>query len=260
MQRNWIGRSEGVEISFDIQDNGLPEQEIRTFTTRIDTVFGVTFLVLAPEHPLVAGLTTDGRRSEVEAYVEQARQTSEVERLSTDKEKAGVFLGSYAINRLSGDRVPIFIADYVLTTYGTGAVMGVPAHDTRDFAFAKKYGLPIRTVIAPLEWDGREPAGAYIGDGFMTNSGPYDGMTDQEGIEAIANDLERKGWGHRSVSFRIRDWLISRQRYWGTPIPMIYCPSCGTVPVPEGDLPVLLIPTPILNPPESLPWRQTRIL
>ncbi len=242
MQRNWIGRSEGVEISFDIQDNGLPEQEICTFTTRIDTVFGVTFLVLAPEHPLVAGLTTDDRRSEVEAYVEQARQTSEVERLSTDKEKAGVFLGSYAINRLSGDRVPVFIADYVLTTYGTGAVMGVPAHDTRDFAFAKKYGLPIRTVIAPLEWDGREPAEAYIGDGFMTNSGPYDGMTDQEGIEAIANDLERKGWGHRAVSFRIRDWLISRQRYWGTPIPMIYCHSCGTVPVPEGDLPVLLPP------------------
>ena len=242
MQRNWIGRSEGVEISFDIQDNGLPEQEIRTFTTRIDTVFGVTFLVLAPEHPLVAGLTTDDRRSEVEAYVEQARQTSEVERLSTDKEKAGVFLGSYATNRLSGDRVPVFIADYVLTTYGTGAVMGVPAHDTRDFAFAMKYGLPIRTVIAPLEWDGREPAEAYIGDGFMTNSGPYDGMTDQEGIEAIANDLERKGWGHREVSFRIRDWLISRQRYWGTPIPMIYCPSCGTVPVPEGDLPVLLPP------------------
>jgi leucyl-tRNA synthetase len=242
MQQNWIGRSSGVEISFDISEYGLPEREIRTFTTRIDTIFGVTFMVLAPEHPLVPSLTTQEHRSEVEAYVSQARHTSEVERLSTEKEKTGVFLGGYAVNRLSGERVPIFIADYVLTTYGTGAVMGVPAHDVRDFEFARKYHLPIRTVIAPLEWDGSEPSEAYVGDGFMTSSGPYDGMTNQEGTEAIANDLERKGWGNRAVSYRIRDWLISRQRYWGTPIPIIYCQQCGTVPVPETDLPVLLPP------------------
>ena len=242
MQRNWIGRSGGVDISFDISEYGLEASEIRTFTTRIDTIFGVTFLALAPENPLVAGLTTDQRRAEVEAYVEQARQTSEVERLAADKEKTGVFLGSYAVNRLNGEREPIFAADYVLTTYGTGAVMGVPAHDARDFEFAKKYGLPIRTVIAPIEWDGREPAEAYLGDGFMTNSGPYEGLTNEEGTEAISDDVERKGWGRRAVSYRIRDWLISRQRYWGTPIPMVYCPECGTAPVPEDQLPVLLPP------------------
>jgi leucyl-tRNA synthetase len=242
MQRNWIGRSEGVEINFDISQYDLPEKEIRTFTTRVDTIFGVTFLALAPEHPLVPGLTTDQHRAEAEAYINQARQTSEIERLSADKEKTGVFLGSYAVNRLNGERVPIFIADYVLTTYGTGAVMGVPAHDARDFDFAGKYKLPIRTVIAPLEWDGSEPTEAYLGDGFMTNSGPYDGMTNQEGTEAIARDVERKGWGRRAVSYRLRDWLISRQRYWGTPIPIVYCDKCGTMPVPEEDLPVLLPP------------------
>ncbi len=242
MQRNWIGRSDGVDISFDISEHGLDETEIRTFTTRIDTIFGVTFMALAPENPLVAALTTPDRREAVEAYATQARQTSEVERLSTDKEKTGVFLGSYAVNRLNGERIPIFAADYVLPTYGTGAVMGVPAHDTRDFDFARKYGLPIRTVIMPLDWDGKEPAEAYTEDGFMTNSGPYDGMTNEEGTEAIANDVERRGWGRRAVSYRIRDWLISRQRYWGTPIPMIFCNKCGIVPVPEEQLPVLLPP------------------
>ena len=242
MQRNWIGRSEGVEISFDISASGLPEKEIPTFTTRIDTIFGVTFLVLAPEHPLVPALTTDQRRAEVEAYVARARQTSEIERLSAEQEKTGVFLGSYATNRLNGERVPIFTADYVLTTYGTGAVMGVPAHDARDFAFAKKYRLPIRLVIAPLSWDGSEPTEAYLGDGFMTNSGRYEGMTNEEGTKAIADDVEQSGWGKRTVSYRLRDWLISRQRYWGTPIPMVYCDQCGMVPVPEEDLPVLLPP------------------
>jgi leucyl-tRNA synthetase len=240
MQRNWIGRSDGVEIGFDISHCGLEEKEIRTFTTRIDTIFGVTFLVLAPEHPLVMSLTTDDKRQEVESYVEQARQASEIDRLSTEKDKTGVFLGSYAVNRLNGERVPILIGDYVLMTYGTGAVMGVPAHDSRDFEFAKKYGLPIRTVIAPLSWDGSEPTEAYLDDGFMTNSGPYDGMTNQEGVEAISDDLERKGWGERAKSYRLRDWLISRQRYWGTPIPIVYCRQCGAVPVPEEDLPVLL--------------------
>jgi leucyl-tRNA synthetase len=242
MQRNWIGRSEGVEITFDVAHYRLAQKEIPTFTTRIDTIFGVTFLVLAPEHPLVAELTTPGQRGEVEAYVARARQTSEIERLSTEKEKTGVSLGCYAVNRLNGERVPIFTADYVLMTYGAGAVMGVPAHDSRDFVFAQKYGLPIRMVIAPLSWDGSEPAEAYLGDGFMTNSGRYDGLTNQEGAEAIADDVEKKGWGRRTVSYRIRDWLISRQRYWGTPIPMVYCERCGVVAVPDQDLPVLLPP------------------
>ena len=240
MQRNWVGRSQGVEISFDIRAYNLPETEIRTFTTRIDTIFGVTFLALAPEHPLVPALTTAEQRTAVEEYISQARRASEIERLSADKEKTGVPLGSYAVNRLNGERIPIFTADYVLTTYGTGAVMGVPAHDERDFAFARKYGLPIRTVIAPIEWDGSEPTAAYLGAGFMTNSGPYDGMTDAEGVAALADDIEKNGWGRRATSYRLRDWLISRQRYWGTPIPIIYCAACGIVPVPEKDLPVLL--------------------
>ena len=240
MQRNWVGRSQGVEVSFDLAHNQVGVGEIRTFTTRIDTIFGVTFLVLAPEHPLVPALTAEGQRAAVEEYVSQARRTSEIERMSTDKEKTGVPLGSYAVNRLNGERIPIFTADYVLTTYGTGAVMGVPAHDDRDLAFARKYGLPVRTVIAPLEWDGSAPAAAYLGEGFMTNSGKYDGMTDEEGKAAIADDIEKNGWGRRATSYRLRDWLISRQRYWGTPIPMIYCDRCGIVPVPEGDLPVLL--------------------
>ena len=240
MQQNWIGRSEGVEISFDISEAGLDEKEIRTFTTRIDTIFGVTFIVLAPEHPMVPELTTDENRQAVDDYITTARQTSEIDRLSSDKDKTGVFTGSFVVNHLNGERVPIYIGDYVLTTYGTGAVMGVPAHDSRDFVFAQKYKLPIRTVIAPIEWNGQEPSEAYLGDGFMTNSGAYDGMTNDEGKVAIGDDLEKKGWGGRTISFRMRDWLISRQRYWGTPIPMVYCDSCGVVPVPESDLPVLL--------------------
>ena len=240
MQRNWVGRSDGVEISFDISHNGLDEKEIPTFTTRIDTIFGVTFLVLAPEHPLVSQLTTDEQREQVEAYVSQARQTSEIERLSTDKEKTGVPLGTFAVNRLNGERIPIFTADYVLTTYGTGAVMGVPAHDERDYDFARKHGLPVRMVIAPIDWDGKEPTEAYLGNGFMSSSGKYEGMTDEEGMAAIADDVEKNGWGHRTKSYRLRDWLISRQRYWGTPIPVVYCDTCGAVPVPEEQLPVLL--------------------
>ena len=240
MQNNWIGKSTGVEISFDIGSLGIEEREIRTFTTRIDTIFGVTFIVLAPEHPLVEKITTAQHKSAVEEYVAEARRTSEIDRLSADKEKTGVFTGSYAFNRLNNDRVPIFISDYVLMTYGTGAVMGVPAHDERDFAFARKYRLPIRQVIAPINWDGSELKEAYLGDGFMTSSGAYDGMTNEEGVESISDDVEKYGWGRRTVSFRIRDWLISRQRYWGTPIPMIYCDSCGVLPVREEDLPVLL--------------------
>ena len=242
MQRHWVGRSEGVEIGFDISDYGLQEKDLRTFTTRIDTIFGVTFMVLAPEHPLVEVLTAPERRAEVEAYVEQARRQTEIERMATEREKTGVFLGAYVTNRLNGEKVPVFIADYALMGYGTGAVMGVPAHDQRDFEFANIHGLPIRVVISPPGWEGQELDEAYLGEGAMVNSGQFDGLPSDHGIADIADLVEERGWGRRTVSYRIRDWLISRQRYWGTPIPMIYCDGCGIVPVPEEQLPVLLPP------------------
>ena len=240
MQENWIGRSEGVDIAFDISEYGLEEKTITTFTTRIDTVYGVTFVVLAPEHPLVERLTTPEHKAEVEAYVTQARIQTEIERLSTEKEKTGVFTGAYCVNRLNGERVPILVGDYVLLTYGTGIVMGVPAHDERDFVFAKKYGLPIRVVVAPPDWNGEPLEEAYIDVGAQVNSAQFDGISSAEGLKRIADYIEENGWGRRKVQYRVRDWLISRQRYWGTPIPIIYCSDCGIVPVPEDDLPVLL--------------------
>jgi len=240
MQRNWVGRSVGTEISFALNQPGVNEQEIRVFTTRPDTTFGVTFMVLAPEHPLVDKLTLLEKKAEVENYIARSRRRTEIERLATEKEKDGVFIGTYVINRLNGERVPIWIADYVLLSYGTGAVMAVPAHDERDFAFAKKYNLPIPVVIAPPEWQGEELDEAYTEPGTMVNSGQFNGLPNQQGIEAISDFLEKQGWGKRTVTYKLRDWLISRQRYWGAPIPMIYCPNCGTVPVPEEDLPVLL--------------------
>ena len=240
MQTNWIGRSFGVEVSFGLAVSGVPEGEIRVFTTRSDTIFGATFMVLAPEHPLVAAVTTPERRAEVEAYVEAARRATEIERQSTDREKAGVFTGAYCLNRFTGQPVPIYTADYVLMHYGTGAVMGVPAHDTRDFAFAHKYGLPIVTVVAPPGWQGEPLTDAYTESGTMVHSGPFDGVTNIEGKERIADHAEANGWGRRRVTYRLRDWLISRQRYWGTPIPIIYCPACGEQPVPEDQLPVVL--------------------
>ena len=240
MQTNWIGRSKGVDIEFDISEYGLEQTTLTTFTTRIDTIFGVTFVVLAPEHPLVDELTLPEHRDEVDAYVDQARRQTEIERLSTEKVKTGVFTGAYAVNRLNGDRVPILIGDYVLLTYGTGIVMGVPAHDQRDFELATKYDLPIRVVVAPPDWDGRELSEAYVDDGTQVNSGRFDGLPSAEGKERIADFIEEQGWGSRAVQYRMRDWLISRQRYWGTPIPIVYCDECGTVPVPEDRLPVLL--------------------
>ncbi len=252
MQTNWIGRSEGVEIGFDISEYGLEEKELRTFTTRIDTIYGVTFVVMAPEHPLVDKLTTPDHKAEVGDYVEQARRQTEVERLSTEKEKTGVFTGAFCVNRLSGERVSILVADYVLLGYGTGVVMGVPAHDQRDFEFAKKYGLDIRMVIQPPGWQASPAEGfarrrqggkmteAYLEEGTQVNSGQFDGLPSAEGKERIADYVESQRWGQRAVSYRIRDWLISRQRYWGTPIPIVYCDRCGTVPVPEEELPVLL--------------------
>ncbi len=240
MQRNWIGKSSGTEISFALDHPGVEEKEIRVFTTRPDTTFGVTFMVLAPEHPLVAQLTSPDKKTEVEAYIARAQRRSEIERLSTEREKDGVFIGAYVTNRLNGEKVPIWVADYVLLSYGTGAVMAVPAHDERDFAFAKKYNLPIRVVIAPPDWDGADLAEAYIEPGTMVNSAKFDDLPSQQGIEAVSEFLEEKGWGKRTVTYKLRDWLISRQRYWGVPIPIIYCDKCGTVPIPEKDLPVLL--------------------
>ncbi len=218
----------------------MDEKEIKVFTTRPDTVFGVTFMILAPEHPLVVKLTTSDKKAEVEAYIARTRRFTEIERLSTEKEKDGVFTGAYCVNRLTGEKVPVWIADYVLVGYGTGAVMAVPAHDERDFAFARKYNIPIKVVIASHEYKSEELTGAYIEDGTMINSGQFNGLPNQQGIKAVTAYLEQKGWGKGTISYRMRDWLISRQRYWGAPIPMVYCDTCGIVPVPEKDLPVLL--------------------
>jgi leucyl-tRNA synthetase len=240
MQRNWVGKSVGAEIAFALDHPGVEEKEIRVFTTRPDTTFGVTFMVLAPEHPLVAKLTTPDKKAEVEEYIARSRRQTEIERLSTEREKDGVFIGAYVKNHLNGESVPIWIADYVLLSYGTGAVMGVPAHDERDFAFAQKYNLPIRIVVAPTGWQGEKLDEAYIEAGTMVNSGQFDGLPSEQGAAAITDFLEKEGQGKPSVSYKLRDWLISRQRYWGAPIPMIYCPDCGIVPVPEKDLPVLL--------------------
>ncbi|MBS1253974.1 MAG: Leucine--tRNA ligase [Anaerolineales bacterium] len=265
MQRNWIGKSRGGDIVFKTERG----DRISVFTTRPDTVYGATFMVLAPEHPLVKKLTTDGYRDEVEAYRAQAERQTEIDRLAVDKEKTGVFTGAYAINPVNNERIPIWIADYVLMTYGSGAIMAVPSGDERDFEFAQKYDLSIVPVVIPVdEYDPDNPptemAEAYTGPGIMVNSGPFDGTPtmgkywpdewapeiaaewgmpagiEAEGKRAVIDLLEQQDRGHYAVSFRIRDWLISRQRYWGTPIPMIHCPECGTVPVPYEDLPVRL--------------------
>ncbi len=240
MQTNWIGRSEGLEASFALDVPGVEEKEIRVFTTRPDTIFGVTSMVLAPEHPLVPQITTAGQKAEVEAYIEQARRQTEIERLSVEREKTGVFTGAYCVNRFNGRRVPVWIADYALLWYGTGAVMGVPAHDERDFEFARKMRLECPVVISPPDWDGSPLEEAYLEPGEMVNSGRFDGLPNEEGKEAVIAYAEEQGWGERQVTYRLRDWLISRQRYWGTPIPIVHCPNDGPVPVPESDLPVVL--------------------
>ena len=245
MQTNWIGRSEGGEIVFTTapSDHHPGGEELRVFTTRPDTLFGATFMVLAPEHSLVAMLTAPDRRAEVEAYVAQAINRTEIDRLSTDREKTGLPIGADAINPVNGERIPIFVADYVLAGYGTGAIMAVPAHDERDYEFAVKFGLPIRRVVAA---PGDEEAGleaAYVAHAAgetLVNSGPYSGLSAAAGGKQILEDLGARGAGHAAVTYRLRDWLISRQRYWGTPIPVIHCPTDGIVPVPDDDLPVLL--------------------
>jgi leucyl-tRNA synthetase len=242
MQRNWIGRSVGAEIRFFTEIDGQRE-EIPVFTTRPDTIYGATFFVLAPEHPLVEKITTPEHRAEVEAYVEQARHMTEIERMSTEKEKTGVFTGGYVTNPVSGEQVPVWIADYVLMGYGSGAIMGVPGHDQRDFEFARKFGIPIREVIRPEEEAPGDPATwteAREHLGVMVNSGPFDGTPADKAIASITKYLEERHTGKFMVSYRLRDWLISRQRYWGAPIPIIYCPKDGMVPVPEDQLPVYL--------------------
>jgi leucyl-tRNA synthetase len=241
MQRNWIGLSEGFEISFPI-DQG---SSISVFTTRPDTIYGVTFMALAPEHPLVSMLTDNEHHLDVSAYIQASVARNELDRLSEKGEKTGVFTGSYAVNLLNGERVPVWVADYVLPGYGTGAVMGVPAHDQRDFEFAQKYGLTVRKVVAAPDCETSESElllTAYAGEGFLVNSAEFTGLQSADAIPLIANQLNRLGYGKPARQYRMRDWLISRQHYWGTPIPIIYCPTCGEVPVPEDDLPVLLPP------------------
>ena len=242
MQANWIGRSEGAELEFPVEGDG----SLRVFTTRPDTVFGATFMVIAPEHPLVATIVTPHQRRNVDDYIEKTKSETEIERLSTEHKKTGVFTGAYALNPFSNERIPIWIADYVLATYGTGAIMGVPAHDARDFEFATNHALPIREVISPTPRPGGEPLAAAFEahEGFLVNSGAYDGLSVRDGIARITADAERRGIGKPTVTFRLRDWLISRQRYWGAPIPIVYCPDHGIVPVPEDQLPVRL-PEPV---------------
>jgi len=238
MQKNWIGKSIGASIKFDVANC---DESIEVFTTRPDTVYGVTYMVLAPEHPLVAKLTIEERRAEVEEYIANARKKKEIDRLSTEREKTGVLIGSYCTNPVNDEKVPIWIADYVLVTYGTGAVMAVPAHDQRDFEFAQKYGLPIREVISKTgiaQVTALERA--YEEPGIMINSAQFNGMASQKGIDAVVEFLSQIGCGRKKVNYKLRDWLISRQRYWGAPIPIIYCEKCGEVPIPEEDLPVLL--------------------
>jgi leucyl-tRNA synthetase len=244
-QRNWIGRSEGAEIDFPIVSTFTEagSEAIRVFTTRPDTLFGATFMVLAPEHPLVAKLTTPDRKAEVEAYVRRAQQESEIERMSTERTKTGVFIGAYAINPATNEPIPIWVADYVLMGYGTGAIMAVPAHDQRDFEFARKFGIPIRMVYqipgGPETPD--QMTQALPDGGYAINSGHFNGLpNNQETIQKYIDWLEETGKGRRKVTYKLRDWLISRQRYWGAPIPIIHCPTCGEVPVPEEQLPVLL--------------------
>jgi leucyl-tRNA synthetase len=246
MQRNWIGRSEGVEFTLPLADPPSPAVQGRgtggggftVYTTRPDTVYGMTFAVLAPEHPLVKGIASKEHRAEVTAYCEDAARRSDLDRLQAGRD--GVFTGAYAVNPVNGARIPLYVADYVLLGYGGGAIMAVPAHDKRDFDFAARHKIPAPVVIAPPGWDGGPLTAAYTGPGRMVNSGPWDGLPSDEARARIAEWMKEQGIGRRTVQYRMRDWLISRQRYWGAPIPIVYCERCGTVPVPHHCLPVLL--------------------
>lgn len=234
-QRRWIGRSTGAEIAFQLEGY---QEALTVYTTRPDTLFGVTYMVLAPEHPQLKVITTKEQQADVDNYVEEALRRSEIEREGA-REKTGVFTGAFAINPLSGSRVPIWVSDYVLMTYGSGAIMAVPAHDTRDFEFAVKFGLPVIEVISP-DGQSHKLEEAYTGEGVLVNSGRFNGMPSTEAIEKVTAYCEERGIGQKSVKYRLRDWGISRQRYWGPPVPVIHCERCGVVPVPEEDLPVRL--------------------
>ncbi|MDR0488959.1 MAG: leucine--tRNA ligase [Propionibacteriaceae bacterium] len=238
MQRNWIGRSEGAFVDFPIEGRETP---VRVFTTRPDTLYGATFMVVAPDADLASELVTEEYRADFEAYLDRTKQATEIERQSTEREKTGVFLGCYATNPLTGDKMPMWAADYVLSEYGTGAIMAVPAHDQRDLDFARKYGLDVTVVIDTGEEDPRESGIATAGDGVYINSGPLNGLTDKKsGIATINEKLTSDGTGEAAVTYRLRDWLLSRQRFWGCPIPIIHCEADGEVPVPEDQLPVEL--------------------
>jgi len=228
MQRAWIGKSTG--------------EDLPVFTTRVDTIFGATYVVMAAEHPLALEVTVPEKKAAAEEFIRQVKAKTEIERTAAGREKFGFFTGSYAINPVNGEQIPLYLADYVLMDYGTGAIMAVPAHDERDFAFAKKYNLPIRVVIQPEGQTLRaeDLTEAYVEDGVQVNSGPFDGLPNRVAMERIADWMEAEGIGRRQINYRLRDWCVSRQRYWGAPIPIIYCPKCGVVPVPEEDLPVLL--------------------
>lgn len=239
-QRNWIGRSEGAEVIFGIDGH---EDTLEIYTTRPDTLFGATYMVLAPEHPLVQKITTASQKAAVEAYIEEAARKSDLERTDLAKEKTGVFTGAYAINPVNGVRIPIWISDYVLISYGTGAIMAVPAHDERDWDFAKAFGLPIIQVVAAPGEEGpfdHEPAQCTASEGFAVNSGEFNGLPTAEFKKKITEWLESRGIGKKAINYKLRDWLFSRQRYWGEPIPVVHCDSCGIVPLPEESLPLLL--------------------
>ncbi|MFZ5367603.1 MAG: leucine--tRNA ligase [Spirochaetota bacterium] len=242
MQRNWIGKSEGANVIFKIDGH---DAELEIYTTRPDTLFGATYMVLAPEHPLVSKITTPEQRAAVEAYLDAAAKKSDLERTDLAKEKTGVFSGAYAINPVNGRKIPIWIADYVLISYGTGAIMAVPAHDERDWDFAKAFNLPIIQVVAgepPASGKdySRTPESCTTADGWAVNSGPFDGTPTAEFKQKIVQWLEEKGIGKRAVNYKLRDWIFSRQRYWGEPIPIVHCESCGIVPLPEDQLPLTL--------------------
>ena len=227
MQKNWIGKSLGAEVDFALASSASgSEQKLKIFTTRPDTLYGATFMVVAPEHPLLDKITAPAQKAQVQEYAQKTRLKSDLERAHLDKDKTGVFTGGYAVNPGNGAKIPIWVADYVLISYGTGAIMAVPAHDERDLAFAQKYNIPVITIFGE--------------DGLASNSGPYDGLTSAEFKEKITADLEKKGVGKKTVNYKLRDWVFSRQRYWGEPLPLVHCPQCGVVAVPEDQLPLQL--------------------
>lgn len=241
MQRNWIGRSEGAHVNFVVEAEGeAPAREVTVFTTRPDTLYGATFFVVAADADIAAELVTADRRQDLEGYQDKVKALSEIERQSTEREKTGVFLGRYAVNPLNGEKLPVWAADYVLADYGTGAIMAVPAHDQRDLDFARAFDLPVRAVVDTGQEDPAGTGVATAGEGKLMNSGPLDGLSKAEAIPAAISILEEKGTGEKTVNFRLRDWLVSRQRFWGAPIPIIHCPACGEVPVPDDQLPVRL--------------------